>query len=301
MSSNWEGRAAGMNKRKIRFLDSDRLKLIAIVTMLIDHIGAAILFPARMTGVNISDSWIDMYSLFRSIGRTAFPIFVFLLVEGFFHTHSRKKYFGRLFLFALVSEIPFDLAIYGDIVYMGSQNVFWTLTIGFLAIWGLEKLYEINRTGSKIYGKNMERSNRLMRRARNKHDWREMDRQQLIRRSDVRFSTGYPFVTGMLALILVFAGVFLASVLRVDYSIYGYLLIVLFYFGKHNQIPPLSVCIGGYLLFLWEPHCIFGFLLILLYNGTRKKRGKGFQYFFYLFYPVHLLILGLIRVAFFAG
>ena len=127
-----------MDSRKIRFLDSDALKLIAIVTMLIDHIGAAILLPAGMMAVNTLNSWIDIYGLSRSIGRTAFPIFVFLLVEGFFHTHSRKKYFGRLLLFALLSEIPFDMAIYGKPVYMGSQNVFWTLVIGFLTIWGIE-------------------------------------------------------------------------------------------------------------------------------------------------------------------
>lgn len=259
-----------MNSRKIRFLDSDALKLIAIVTMLIDHIGAAILLPAGMMAVNTLNSWIDIYGLSRSIGRTAFPIFVFLLVEGFFHTHSRKKYFGRLLLFALLSEIPFDMAIYGKPVYMESQNVFWTLVIGFLTIWGIE-----NFCG--------------------KH------RQWLIRGQENRILTNYPIAAYVISVCVVFMGVVTAYYLRVDYRLYGVPLIVLFYFGKRAQVPRLFTCIAGYLLFLWEPYCIFGFLLILFYNGTRKKRGKGLQYFFYLFYPVHLLILGLIRVAFFSG
>lgn len=277
-----EGRAVEMNSRKIRFLDSDALKLTAIVTMLIDHIGAALLFPARMAGVNVSGSWIDMYSLFRSIGRTAFPIFVFLLVEGFYHTHSREKYFGRLLLFALLSEVPFDLAIYGNIVYMGSQNVFWTLAIGFLTIWGLEKLYR-----------------------RYDINWKLMQKDRTETRTfgtmRGRENAAFRIMVCLTAAVMIMAGWFVATLLMTDYGGYGVLLIALFYFGKHAKISPLLTCIAGYLLFLWEPHCIVGFLLILLYNGTRKKRGKGFQYFFYLFYPLHLTILGLIRVAFFAG
>ena len=123
-----------MDSKRRLFLDSDALKLIAMVTMLIDHIGAAILLPAHFTGINISNTWVDVYDLSRKIGRTAFPIFVFLLVEGFFHTHSRKKYFGRLLLFALLSEIPFDLAFYGVLFYESSQNVFLTLAIFILLI-----------------------------------------------------------------------------------------------------------------------------------------------------------------------
>jgi hypothetical protein len=104
-------------------MSSFNLKLIAIITMLIDHI-AAVFVP--------SDTilWLVM----RSIGRLAFPIFVFLIVEGFHHTKDIKKYLIRLGAFAFISEIPFDLAFYGKVLEGGHQNVFFTLFLGLLVI-----------------------------------------------------------------------------------------------------------------------------------------------------------------------
>lgn len=235
-------------------LGSDILKMIAIITMLIDHIAASFIVAAFLGKAETPYYWYRIYYVMRYIGRTAFPIFAFLLVEGFFHTHSRKKYLGRLVLFTLLSEIPFDMAFQGVLFYRDDQNVFCTLTIGFLVIWGMEELYKRYKT------------NRVM--------------------------------NSFLDAALILAGSFAAILLGTDYNAYGVLLIALFYFGKRAKLPRLLTCIAGYLLFLWEPYCFGGFLLILFYNGTRRKRGKGFQYFFYLFYPVHLLILGLIRVVF---
>ena len=103
------------------------LKLIAVITMLIDHIGA-VLFP-------------DL-QIFRIIGRVAFPIFCFLLVEGLLHTKNTGKYLLRLSLFALASEVPFDLAFKGSAVDFSGQNVFFTLALGLLAIYATEKLAE---------------------------------------------------------------------------------------------------------------------------------------------------------------
>jgi hypothetical protein len=99
------------------------LKLIAIITMLIDHIGA-IFVPG--------DSM--LYLIMRCIGRLSFPIFVFLIVEGFHHTSDVKKYLIRLGAFALISEIPFDLAFYGKVFAGNHQNVFFTLFLGLLLI-----------------------------------------------------------------------------------------------------------------------------------------------------------------------
>lgn len=101
-------------------IDSFTLKMIGIVTMLIDHVGA-ILFP--------------QFLFFRIIGRISFPIFTYTLVEGFMHTHDVKKYMTRLGILALVSEIPFDLAFSGTIWNAQSQNVFFTLFLGVFMLY----------------------------------------------------------------------------------------------------------------------------------------------------------------------
>lgn len=106
-------------RQKALCINGFTLKLIAIATMLIDHIGAVI-FPGEMA--------------LRYIGRIAFPIFTFLLAEGFVHTKNEKKYLLRLIIFALISEIPFDLAFYGKPVEPSHQNVFFTLFIGLLML-----------------------------------------------------------------------------------------------------------------------------------------------------------------------
>lgn len=98
------------------------LKLIALTTMIIDHYGA--IFQSNLM-------------IFRIIGRLAFPIYCFLLVEGYFHTSDVKKYGKRLIIFALISEIPFDLAFYNKIGFV-HQNIFFTLFIGLVAIHLLE-------------------------------------------------------------------------------------------------------------------------------------------------------------------
>ena len=123
-------------------LTGNALKWIAIVTMLIDHVGATLVL--QMFYANPTNDMLAIYYLVRSVGRVAFPIFCFLLVEGFCHTRSRGKYLLRLGLFALLAEIPFDLAFnwpeYSDLNVFGileftSQNVFFTLFFGLCALW----------------------------------------------------------------------------------------------------------------------------------------------------------------------
>lgn len=131
-------------------LSGSTLKWIAIVTMLIDHIGAVLFENGFIKAYNQQLSGAFSYSVthavwyadiwMRRIGRVAFPIFCFLLVEGFFHTSNRKKYALRLGIFALVSEVPFDLAFRSSILEFTYQNVMVTLFIGFLTIWAMEVL-----------------------------------------------------------------------------------------------------------------------------------------------------------------
>ena len=112
-----------VNISRYQRLDGTVLKLIACLSMFIDHLGA-VCFSGKMG--------------FRIIGRLAFPIYCFLLVEGAVHTRNMKKYILRMGIFALISEVPFDLAFYHRLVYTGHQNVFFTLGLGLLAIWFLE-------------------------------------------------------------------------------------------------------------------------------------------------------------------
>ena len=124
------------------------LKWFAVITMVIDHFGASVLETYVMNvwgrsplGNLFSDHWNELLRvdrILRYIGRPAFPIFCFLLVEGFLHTRDVKKYAMRLGIFALISEIPFDLAVRGKFFDWQYQNVYVTLLLGLLTIWALK-------------------------------------------------------------------------------------------------------------------------------------------------------------------
>ena len=114
------------------------LKIIALIIMFIDHIGAVILQRTMWMPGFDHDFWNSLYMPIRYIGRLAFPIFCYLLVEGFVHTSDARKYMRRLLVFAFISEIPFDLAITGKVFSLEYQNVFWELTWGMGAMFLLQ-------------------------------------------------------------------------------------------------------------------------------------------------------------------
>lgn len=212
-----------MNQRwSIQCLDSFQLKCIAIVSMALDHTGA-VLYPSQI--------WL------RCLGRIAFPIFCFLIVEGFFHTHDVRRYMGRLGVFALISEIPYDLAFRGVPLEYAHQNVFFTLLIGI----GMMVLLERNR------------------------EW------------------------PVKAVILLLA-MWLAVLIRSDYNFRGVLLIFVFYIFHESRW--LAVTAGGFWNFLYQgviqKYSVLSVLPLALYNG---ERGRKMKYFFYIFYPAHLLLL----------
>lgn len=106
-------------------ISSFSLHIIAMATMLIDHIGIALL---------------PQYEWLRYIGRLAFPIFAFMIVEGYIHTHDFDKYLLRIVGSALISEIPFNLMNHGTVFWIDEQNVLFALTIGLLGIWVIDKI-----------------------------------------------------------------------------------------------------------------------------------------------------------------
>lgn len=227
------------------------LKLIAVFAMLLDHIGAVILEPGCLipmlqnTSGSLSSAQLIIYNVdmvLRSfIGRAAFPIFAFLLTEGFVHTRSRARYLGRLLIFAFVSEIPFDLALRGKLLDFSYQNVFFTLAAAFAALTAMEYF--------------------------SKH-------------RILRFLS--PVLAGVLCILL-----------RTDYSWMGILTVTVLYIFRQNR---LRQTIAGCITLLWEPTACLAFLFIYRYNG---ERGRTMKYAFYLFYPVHLLVLTLLRVLIF--
>lgn len=239
-------------------LSGSTLKCIALITMLIDHIGATIVegilnrdYPAVLS----NDSYraylkshamlISADQILRGIGRIAFPIFCFLLVEGFLHTKNKKKYALRLFLFALISEIPFDIAFRNTWFSFTAQNVFFTLFFGLLMIWLLDIIRQKSFT--------------------------------------------YPLIqaTGYLIIIVAFMGI--AYQLRVDYSSIGIAAIAAIYLLRNNRLAgSLAACLLLCIFYSNEIPCLLSVFLIGMYNGTR---GLNLKYLFYAFYPIHLTIL----------
>ena len=125
-------------------LSNSVLKLFAILSMLVDHTGATIVSHLRYSSSfspEVQQFMSKAYLPMRKFGRLAFPIFCFFIVEGYFRTHDVKKYAGRLFLFALISEFPFDYALHHGQALMHKQNVYWTLLIGLLVIWCIDHYF----------------------------------------------------------------------------------------------------------------------------------------------------------------
>ena len=124
-----------MKNIRIKFFSSAVLKYIAMVTMIIDHIGASGLIFLMFSPLTA----VRLYHISRMIGRVSFPIFLFLIVEGFVHTKDIKKYIIRLTIFAVLSEVPFDLAFWGGVVNIQHQNVMWSLLISVIMLYFMKK------------------------------------------------------------------------------------------------------------------------------------------------------------------
>lgn len=231
--------------QRYRVLNGFHLKLIAVCTMFIDHMGDT-LFPGVM--------WL------RCIGRVAFPIFCFLTAEGCVHTHDRKKYALRLLVFALLSEIPFNLMTGRAVWNPYDQNVLWTLLAGAAVCWLMDGALK-RRTAPAfvLTGAAMVAAFWLL---------------------EV-FGTDYGG-WGML-LVAMFYGVHRAPYGQAAKMAAQAVGLAFFCFGV----------MGGVSTELWA---LAALVPIWLYSGQRGVSHKAVQYGFYAFYPVHILILSLIAL-----
>jgi len=223
-------------------MNSFVLKIIACITMFIDHIGYAIFDGA---------SW------FNYIGRLAFPIFAFQISEGYSHTRNIKKYLIRLFIFALISQIPFMLFI--SIIHDEfSLNVIFTLLFGLISILIYDKFNKfLGIAFGVLFGIVAQRTN-----------------------CDYGFyGVAITFLfyifrnTKILTIVsFSFATIINYSVLILKYWNYG-LDTIKFVF---NYYLPYALC------------TILSIVIIILYN---KKKGPNTRYLLYLFYPLHMIFV----------
>lgn len=264
-------------------LSGYHLKLIALVTMFIDHIAAVVIWRLYEASFQITASmqmsnfigdkiivWVasnqeiiyNIYEIMRYIGRMAFPIYCFLLVEGFLYTRNVAKYAFRLLIFAFISEIPFDLAIAGEWWSMEYSNVYFTLVLGLISVWAIsyiEKFYEF---------------------------WQEKQWEPIL-------GTIITAVAGVI--VVAVCGGFAEMVLKTDYGFGGIVAILILYLFRRTRAMAFALSVMALSVFCGSIEILALLMLIPLmkYDGTR---GKNVKYVFYAFYPVHLLILALISI-----
>lgn len=261
------------------------LKNIAYLTMLLDHFIVVIFMEIiRQRSLAGYDTGVmsQVYSIGRLIGRCSFVLFAYLAVEGFLHTRSRLKYLLRLMLFALVSEVPFDLAFSGQIIDHSSQNIFFTLFLSVLVLTGWEW------AGKCVRG---------------------------LYRKRVSQDVSWHICVGVFRVVqlsVVLLGCGAAYYLKSDYKYMGVLLIFTFYLLRNKpfyvQIVPVACVMflgtwsmnmlryagdysTAYLIrfSMRELFGLFAFIPIAMYDGTKGRQLP--KAVCYGFYPVHLLVL----------
>lgn len=247
--------------KKVKGISGSTIKLIAIITMFIDHTAATILDAIvrkqlqyeQAHNILNENGYYPVYdstimrvdNIMRAIGRIAFPLFCFLLIEGFIHTRSRVKYMIRLALFAIISEVPFDLAFNQKVMDNSYQNVFFTLFLGFATITVIDAI--------------------------------------------IQKCKQHTVLKVILSIAIVAVGCILAILLKTDYDMSGVITIFIMYLlRKYKTATIYGGCMSLTLFNLFEAYAFVDIIPVALYNGTR---GLKMKYFFYIFYPAHLLLL----------
>lgn len=226
---------------KIQIFSGAQLKYIAMLSMLIDHANKALIYPNLNEGALLVVS-----DVFEILGRIAFPLFAFFLVEGLFQTRNRAKYLGWLLVFGVISEVPFDLYASATFFEPNSNNIMFTLAMLLVTLWAIDVL-----------------------------------RGKLPK-----------FVWFPVSWVLVAAMCLVAMLTGVDYEYHAILTGYFFYLFRAHR--PVAIPFSMISLYK-EPWALLGFGLTLTYNGQRGRQSKLVNYWFY---PVHLLILGLLRLYF---
>lgn len=248
----------------MRGISGSTLKIFAVTAMFLDHFAWVIIdpevkeifsvsYPAFISPGDLSLSPFLAVSsfVFHSLGRMAFPIFLFLLSEGIAHTRNVYRYGLRLLILAVVSEVPFDITFFGDICYPGRQNVFFTLLLAYIAMTAISKCTK-----------------------------------KLV----------------VPVIIIIAACALGAYFLKTDYSFRGVLMGCIFELVRRvkklsprigNAVSSALACIFEIIFKPFYFTAILSVTLISLYNG---KRGLKLKYFFYLFYPAHLILIYLIKI-----
>ena len=230
------------------------LHILAMVLMLMDHLWATLL-PAQ--------DWLTC------AGRLAFPIFAFMVVEGYFHTHDFQKYALRLLLFAVLSEVPFDLMYGGTWFYPVHQNVIWTLLMGLLGI----HLMETVRKKQKVWAYVLVSAALVVVGA-------ILGTVCMVDYYGVGVLTIFIFYFFRGRKWWCLLGQFLA-LYWVNVEMLGGLMYPIQLFGMEFEL-----CQQGLALLALLP--------IWLYRGRQGYHSKPFQYTCYAFYPVHMLVLVLV-------
>lgn len=223
---------------KLACLSGGQLKAIAMLSMLIDHTNKALIYPYLNGGFLLILS-----DIFDIMGRIAFPLFCFMLIEGFFNTRSRKKYLLNLLIFGVISEIPFDMFTTATLFNKDWNNIMFTLALVLAFIWCIDSL-----------------------------------KPRLCK-----------FAWFTLSALIVAAACLFAMLTGLDYE-YHAILIGYFFYLFHRR--PVIAIPFGFASMYKEPWCLLGFGLTLTYNGKRGRQSKMLNYWFY---PVHMLILGILR------
>ena len=236
------------------------LKIIAAVTMILDHFAASGLlreyFPEGLFGM----SYRNAYFLARGIGRLAFPIFCFLIVEGVKHTKNWKIYVLRVAVFAVLTEVPFDMALNGTLFDWTYQNVLFTLLLGMLPV---------------CYLKYYNGPNRYM------------------------IYTTLVIAMAMTAETLILSDYGASGVAQIGlmgYLLDGKPERL----NISDRLWRTFMCaaaIGTCCLIQMNKYELPAFVALIpifLYSGRKGPGGKVLQYAFYAVYPVHLLIFGLL-------